>query len=209
MGFYRDHVVPHLVDWTCGTSGLDKWRARTCEGLSGTVVEIGFGTGHNVSHYPSAVGLVLAVEPSDRSMRLAEARISASRVPIRHAGIDGQTLTLADNSCDAALVTFALCTIPNPALALKELLRVLRPGGELHFLEHGRAPDDAVARWQVRIEPWERRLADGCHLTRDPTSMITDAGFEMIRCAQRYAKGPKPWSYFSAGVARKPTLERG
>ena len=118
-------------------------------------------------------------------------------------GLDGGSILLDDESCDAALCTFTLCTVPDPPRALRELHRVLRPGGRFHFLEHGIAPDDATVRWQRRLDPWERRLADGCSLTRDPLALVADAGFKVEVVRQRYAKGPKPWSYFTLGHATK------
>jgi ubiquinone/menaquinone biosynthesis C-methylase UbiE len=188
----------------CGVSEFDPWRARTTEGLTGRVVEIGFGSGLNVPHYPSDVDLVLAVEPASLARRIAEKRVAASQVPVEHVGLDGQHLPLEDDSCDAALCTFTLCTVPDPELALSEVRRVLRPGGEFHFLEHGLSPDPGVARWQHRLEPLQKRIADGCHLTRDAIALVQAAGFEMTRREQRYASGPKPWSYMTLGVAAAP-----
>ena len=204
MGFYQRQVVPRLVEWMCGASGFDKWRVRTAEGLSGRVVEIGFGSGLNLPHYPPEVETVLAVEPATVARRLAERRISEATMRVEHVGLDGQALPLDDASCDAALCTFTLCTVPDPAQALAELLRVLKPGGTVHFLEHGLSPDPGVARWQHRIEPFQRRVADGCHLTRDASSLVESAGFVMQRNEQRYVDGPKPWSWVTLGVAAKP-----
>lgn len=203
MGLYTEYVVPRIVNLACGSPQIDEWRATTCRTLTGTVVEIGFGSGLNVTHYPTTVTLVNAVEPSAVSMKLASRRIRDSTISIHQAGLDGQVLALPDASCDSALVTFTLCTIPDAPLALRELHRVLRPGGELHFLEHGLAPNRRVARWQHRLDPFERRVADGCHLTRDPLELVANAGFEIIWKVQRFAKGPKPWTYFTAGVAKK------
>jgi len=201
MGFYNERVVPRLVDLACGTSGLERWRRSTTDGLFGQVVEIGFGAGRNVPFYPEAVRVVYAVEPSKASMKLAYRRHAGTRVRIEHVGLDGGSIELADQSCDGALMTFTLCTVPDPGLVLSEVARVLRAGGRLHFLEHGVAPDPAVAAWQRRLDPWERRLADGCSLTRDARTLIERAGFTIERLEQRYVRGPKPWSYFTLGVA--------
>jgi ubiquinone/menaquinone biosynthesis C-methylase UbiE len=203
VGFYRQQVVPRLVDRMCGARGMTKWRAEAIEGLRGRVVEIGFGSGLNVELYPAEVDVVLAVEPAALARRLAEKRVVRSTVPVEHIGLDGQAIALDDDSCDGALSTFTLCTIPDPGRALGEVRRVLRPGGQFHFLEHGLSPDPGVAVWQRRIEPFQRRLADGCHLTRDPVAMIEEAGFTVVRSEQRYAQGPKAWSWFSVGVAEK------
>lgn len=204
MGFYRDNIVPRLVNWTCTSAGLKPWRDKACAGLSGSVIEIGFGSGANIEHYPESVEHVYAVEPAALSKRLARKRIEGSKIPISHVGLDGQEIPLADESCESALCTFTLCTIAQPDRALREIHRVLKPGGELHFLEHGLSPDASTARWQNRLDRFEQLIADGCRLTRDPVAMISAEGFEMIWSEQRYARGPRPWSYFSIGVAVKP-----
>lgn len=204
MGFYGEQVLPRLVDLVCTGAAMDKWRAEATDGLRGRVVEIGFGSGANVAHYPAEVDLVLAVEPAAVARRLARRRTAGSRIPVELAGADGQSMRIADASCDGALVTFTLCTLPDPAAALDEVRRVLRPGGALHFLEHGISPDRGVAAWQRRLDPLERRLAGNCHLTRDAVTLVTAGGFEIERCRQAYAAGPRPWSYFTVGVAVAP-----
>ncbi len=144
-------------------------RDRVCARLSGAVVEVGFGSGLNVPHYPAGVTAIAAIEPSDVAWRLAAERVASSAVPVRRAGFDGQALPFEDDTFDSALSTWTLCTIPDVGAALAELRRVLRPDGTLHFVEHGLAPDDSVLRWQRRLEPVQKRLAGGCHLTRvDP-----------------------------------------
>ena len=200
MPFYREQVVPRLVALTCGAKGLAGLRERTAAGLTGRVVEIGFGSGLNVPHYPDSVEEVLAVEPSATAFRLAGGRIGASAVPVEQIGTDGQALPLDDASCDGALCTFSLCTIPDVELALAEVRRVLRPGGRLHFLEHGLAPDARVASFQHRVEPLQHRIADGCHLTRDPVALTCGAGFVVEEVDQRYGAGPKAWAYLTRAV---------
>jgi ubiquinone/menaquinone biosynthesis C-methylase UbiE len=203
VGLYASLVMPHVVNRTCAAAMLDPWRARACEGLHGTVVEVGFGPGLNVAHYPATVRRVHAVEPASRAWRLAAPRVARSPVPIELAGLDGHELALEDDSCDSALVTFTLCTLRDAPRALGELHRVLRPGGTLHLLEHGLAPDRSTARWQRFLDPLERRVADGCRLTREPLRLVAAAGFETSWSEQRYARGPKPWSYFTVAAARK------
>jgi ubiquinone/menaquinone biosynthesis C-methylase UbiE len=203
MGFYEERVLPRLVDKMCGAGDMDRWRRKATEGLAGTVVEIGFGSGLNVPEYPPEVELVYAVEPAELGRRLAEPRIAASSVRVEHVGLRGESLPLDDASCDAALCTFTLCTIPGVERALAEVHRVVRPGGTFHFLEHGIAPDAGIERWQRRIEPVQKRLAGGCHLTRDPVALVTAAGFTVEHVESRFAKGPKPWSFFTVGVARR------
>jgi SAM-dependent methyltransferase len=144
---------------------------------------------------------VLAVEPAMVARKLAAKRIEVGGVKVEHIGLDGQDIALEDASCDSALSTFTLCTVADPAKVLSELRRVLRPQGRLHFLEHGLSPDESVARWQHRLDPWQSRFAGGCHLTRDAVTLVSGAGFQVVRAERRYAKGPKPWSWFTVGAA--------
>lgn len=203
MGLYRDHVLPRLVDTTCGIAPLEPLRRRVCAGLRGEVLEIGFGSGLNLPSYPPSVTRVRAVEPADLAWRLATDRRAASPVPVDRAGLDGERLDLDDASLDAALVTFSLCTIPDPAAALAEVRRVLRPGGTLHVLEHGLAPDADVRRWQRRLEPIQKRMAGGCHLTRQPGVMLETAGFTGVELDHFYLPdAPRPLGALSLGTAR-------
>jgi ubiquinone/menaquinone biosynthesis C-methylase UbiE len=202
LGVYAEHVVPRIMNVACGTKQSRPLRERVCAGLHGQVVEIGFGSGHNVPFYPDTVQRVAAIEPSHLSWRLAQDRVSASTVTVEQSGLDGQSLPFADNSFDAALSTWTLCTIPDPALALSELRRVLRPGGTLHFIEHGLAPDESVQRWQRRLEPLNKRLAGGCHLTRPILDLLETAGFSVEQVEVFYEAGaPKSMAADSLGVA--------
>lgn len=205
MTFYREQVVPRLINVVCGASRNDPLRRRVCEPLQGVVMELGFGSGHNVPFYPAAVTRVDAVEPADVGWRLAARRVAASTVPVRRAGLDGQTLPLADDSYDAVLSTWSLCTIPDVAVALREVRRVLRPGGTFRFVEHGLAPDPAVRRWQHRLEPVQRRVAGGCHLTRPILQTLTDAGFGIADVDVFYEPGaPKVLGALALGTAISP-----
>ncbi|MFK0254978.1 class I SAM-dependent methyltransferase [Streptomyces sp. NPDC090445] len=207
MGWYADQVVPRIVNAACGAGIARPLRRRVCAGLHGDVVEIGFGTGHNVPFYPSAVTGVAAVEPSDVGWGLARDRVRASAVPVRRTGLDGQSLPFGDDTFDTALSTWTLCTIPDAGAALREVRRVLKPGGTLHFVEHGLAPeeDEGVRRWQRRLEPVNKRLLGGCHLTRSTVGMLQDAGFVITALDVFYEQGtPKPLAAFSLGVALSP-----
>jgi ubiquinone/menaquinone biosynthesis C-methylase UbiE len=168
------------------------------------VIELGFGSGLNVPYYPPEVTGVWTVDPSAVGMKLAQKRIAASPVPVHEGGLDGARLDFPDDRFDAALSTMTLCTIPDAAGALAEVRRVLKPETSLHFAEHGLAPDDKVARFQHRFDPWQQRLAGGCHLARDMRALLTDAGFEIEELVTRYIKGPKAWSYMYIGRARSP-----
>jgi ubiquinone/menaquinone biosynthesis C-methylase UbiE len=205
VGFYEEQVLPRLTDKLCGNAGMERWRRRAVEGLEGTVLELGSGSGPNFHLYPEAVSHVHAVEPSAVARQLAQRRPERSGLRVDYVDLrDGQDLPLEDASCDGALSTFVLCTIPDVSRTLSELRRVLRPGGRFNFLEHGRAPDPGVLRWQQRIEPVQRRCAGGCHLTRDVRWLVSEAGFRFDRIESRYAKGPKPWTWFTLGSAVNP-----
>jgi ubiquinone/menaquinone biosynthesis C-methylase UbiE len=191
-----------LIDRICGDRELAPLRERVCAGLSGEVVELGFGSGTNVPFYPAAVTRVRAIEPADLAWRIAGTRLADSAVRVERAGTDAQRLPLADASADAALVTFTLCTVPDPLAALDELRRVLVPGGRLHFLEHGLAPDAAVRKWQRRVEPVQKRLAGGCHLTRPMVELVEQGGFVVESVDEFYLdSGPKFGGACSLGVA--------
>ncbi len=202
MGIYREQVLPRVVNVACGMKNVEPFRQRVCERLEGDVVEIGFGSGLNVPFYPPAVKSVAAVEPADVGWSLAAERLSATSVPVTRAGLDGQVLDLPDNGCDAALSTWTMCTIPDIYAALAELRRVLKPGGTLHFLEHGLAPDESVRRWQHRLEPVQKRVFGGCHLTRPITDLVTNAGFTITDVEAYYEEGtPKFLGANSLGAA--------
>ena len=203
---WNEQVVPRLADRALRGDEIGELRASTCAGLTGRVLEIGFGGGLNVRFYPAEVTSVSAVEPSDVGWRLSERRRARSHVPVERTGLDGQRLTERDDSCDSALSTFTLCSIPDVAAALQEVRRVLRPGGRLHVLEHGLAPEPGVQRWQRRLEPVQRRLAGGCHLTRDVPALLTSAGFVLETLEAAYLAGTagpgRPWGYGYRAVAR-------
>jgi ubiquinone/menaquinone biosynthesis C-methylase UbiE len=189
----------------CGRAEHDPIRRRTAAELHGRVVEIGFGSGHNVPFYPDAVESVSAVEPADLGWKLASKRLARATVPVLRAGLDGQQLPFEDDSFDTALSTWTMCTIPDIDAALRELRRVLIPGGTVHFVEHGLAPDAKVQTWQHRLDPVQSTLFGGCHLDRDIRGTIERAGFEIRYLDTFYQHpGPKFVAALSLGVAVSP-----
>ena len=205
MGFYGEQVLPRIINVACGVKAAEPLRRRVCEGLAGDVIEIGFGSGLNVPFYPTAITRLAAVEPADLGWKLADKRLAATSVMVQRSGLDGQSLPFQDHSYDAALSTWTLCTIPDVAGALGELRRVLKPGGTLHFVEHGLAPDERVRRWQHRFEPVQKRVFGGCHLTRPIADLLTTAGFTITEFDVFYEKkAPKFEGAYSLGTALSP-----
>jgi ubiquinone/menaquinone biosynthesis C-methylase UbiE len=204
MGIYRNRVLPRLQDKVMNSPDNRELRARVCAGLSGEVVEIGFGTGLNLPHYPATVTRIAAVEPSQLCVRIAQPRIAESPVPVSLVGVSGESLALPSAAYDAAVSTWTLCTISDVEAALSEIRRVLRPGGRFHFVEHGHAPEASVARWQRRIEPVWKRIAGGCHLSRPIGELIERAGLRLDRLDTFYQdREPRVFGYTFEGVATK------
>ena len=202
MSFYGERILPRIVNAVMDTKQTRVIRERVCADLAGDVVEIGFGTGHNLPYLPPTVQSLRAVEPAGLGVELAKQRIATAGFPVQVVGLDGQALPLEDASADAVLCTWSLCTIPDPVAAVREMRRVLRPGGRLHFVEHGRSPDESVRRWQDRLNGIQRRMAGGCHLNRDIPAILADGGMRITDLETFYGKGePKPYGYLYEGRA--------
>ena len=202
MGLYDDRVLPHIINMVMNTKQTRAIRQRVCADLEGEVLEIGFGTGHNLPFMPAGVTRLLAVEPSGRSVQLARERMAATPVNVEVVGLDGQRIPVGDESVDAVLCTWSLCTIPDGVAAVREARRVLRPGGRFHFVEHGAASDANVCRWQDRLNPIQNRVAGGCNLNRDITGIIEAGGFKVTKIDRYYSPGePKAFGSMYEGVA--------
>ncbi|MGA8246491.1 MAG: class I SAM-dependent methyltransferase [Nocardioides sp.] len=205
MAWWTEQVVPRVTDLSLRGHAVGDSRARACAGLSGRVLELGFGSGLNLLHLPLEVSLVGAVEPSDTGWRLSERRRIRTPIPVERVGLDGQSVAAEDASYDSALCTFTLCTIPDPLAALAEVRRLVRPGGTFHFLEHGLATDPKTVRWQHRLDRWQQRVAGGCHLTRDAGALVEAAGMQLESLetgALPGFSGPQALAFGYLGVAR-------
>ena len=201
MGLYRDQILPRGINLVMRGREFAGPRARAAAGLEGEVLEIGFGSGLNIPYYPAGLKRVRAVDPAVAGRRLAARRAAACVVPIEYAGSDAQVLPAGDRSVDSVLSTWTLCTIPDAAQALAEIVRVLRPGGAFSFVEHGLAPDARVARLQQRLTPFQRRAFGGCHLDRRIDQLVAAAGLEVTRLDTYYMAGPRALGYTFEGVA--------
>jgi len=203
VGLYADHVLPRGIAWGMSGEKFREQRAACFQGVAGRVLEVGFGAGLNLPHYPGGVDELLAVEPAAVNRKLAARRVAAAPFPVRFVGGEGGAIPLEDESVDHVTSTWTLCTIADLPRALSEMRRVLKPDGRLHFLEHGLSPDEGVARWQHRLDRIQSFLFGGCHLNRRIDDLVRAAGFEIETLERRYMDGPRFLSYLYEGRARK------
>jgi ubiquinone/menaquinone biosynthesis C-methylase UbiE len=203
MALYTDHILPRIMNWAMGTSFIAEERKKALSEVSGRVLEIGFGSGHNLPYYSSRVQGLVAIDPSAVSAKLARKRILMASFPVEYLALEGEKIFAPDASFDSVVSTFTLCTIPDVTAALRQLRRVLKPDGTFYFLEHGKSPDPAVSRRQNRLNRFQKRLCGGCNLNRDMKQLIQDAGFQMSTMETHYGKGPKFASYLYTGSARR------
>jgi len=203
LGFYARHILPFCLDKACSIGPIEKQRAKIVPLAKGRVLEIGIGSGLNLPHYdPAKVSAVIGVDPDEHIWARSKARREAADFKIERIGLSGEDIPMESGSADTVVVTYSLCTIPDPVKALREMRRILKPGGEILFSEHGRAPDGGVAKWQARIDPIWSKLAGGCHSGRDIPGLFTQAGIETVELHHQYIPGPKVLSYNYWGRAR-------
>jgi ubiquinone/menaquinone biosynthesis C-methylase UbiE len=202
MSFYTDHVVPHLIQAAMRQEKLAVYRHRLLSLAEGRVLEIGVGSGLNLPHYPGKVMEVIGLDPSAKLLSMAEKAAVGNPVPVELLRGSAEAIPMEDESVDTLVTTWTLCSIPDVMRALSEMRRILRPNGTLLFVEHGRAPDPQVRRWQDRLTPLWRRIGGGCHLNRAIAQLIDDAGFRIERMDTSYMKGPRPLTFMYEGAAR-------
>jgi len=203
MGLYSDHILPRVLNWGMGASFIAEERKKAVSDVSGRVLEIGFGSGHNLPYYSSRVTSVIAIDPSAVGAKLARKRILMASFPVEYLPLEGEKIFAPDASFDSVVSTFTLCTIPDVTSALRQLRRVLKPDGTFYFLEHGRSWDPSVLRRQNLLNRFQRRLCGGCNLNRDMQQLIRDAGFEISAMEKYYGKGPRFASCLYRGSARR------
>jgi len=202
MNFYDDRILPVLIDLSMRNKQLRPYRERIAGDAEGCVLEVGIGSGLNLPFYGRKVKRLLGLEPSPRL--LSRARQKTRELPYTAELMEGsaEALRLEDRSIDTVVMTWTLCTIPDAPLALNEIRRVLKPGGKLLFVEHGRAPDAGVRRWQDRLTPLWKKIGGGCHLNRPIAKLIEGAGFAIDRLETGYIPGPKPMTFMYTGNAK-------
>ena len=202
MGFYQERILPHLIQMAMRQGNLMKYRRRVIGAAEGRVLEIGIGSGLNLPLYGAAASQIIGLDPSPELLAVARARTKRLSNPVELIEGSAEAIALADRSIDTVVMTWTLCSIPDSARALAEARRVLKPGGRLLFVEHGRSPDANVRRWQDRLTPIWKRIGGGCHLNRPIGALIAGAGFRIERLDTGYMKGPKPMTFMYEGSAR-------
>jgi len=201
VSFYNDHILPHLINLAMRNRELTPYRERVVSRAEGRVLEIGIGSGLNLPFYGTRVEQIIGLEPAARLLEMAQDRSGRSKQPVTFVSGSAEAIPLDDHSIDTVVTTWTLCSIPDAVGALKEMRRVLRPGGQLLFVEHGLAPEDTIQKWQNRLTPLWKRIGGGCHLNRPIRALIESAGFNITSLDTGYVKGPKPMTFLYEGRA--------
>ena len=202
MNLYERYVLPRLIDLAMRNKVVEAERARLIPRATGRVLEIGIGSGLNLPFYGGAVERLYAIDPRRELWALARHRLARVSFPDEFVEASAERIPMNDRSVDTVVMTWTLCSIPEPRLAVLEMERVLRPGGQLLFVEHGLAPDARVVLWQHQLNPLWKRIAGGCNLNRKIDTLLLDGGFRLAESAPSYVTGLKPMTYLYRGVAR-------
>jgi ubiquinone/menaquinone biosynthesis C-methylase UbiE len=203
MSWYDRYVLPRLIDAACSQPPMQALRARYVPRAAGDVLEMGIGSGLNLVHYSSAVRSITGLDPAIELTARAETRARRIAAPVTLLRVSGEEIPAPDARFDSLVCTWTLCSIPNVHAALREMRRVLKPGGRLFFVEHGRAPEPGVQRWQRRLEPLWKKIGGGCHLTRAADELIAAAGFRIVEREAGYQPGPRFAAFMTHGVAER------
>ena len=202
MNFYDRWILPTVIDFAMRQEQLGKYRREVVAAATGRVLEVGVGSGLNLAYYGGQVEMVVGIDPSPRLLSIARQRAVAAGVRVCLLQGSAAAIPLGDQSIDTVVMTWTLCSIPDPSAALREMRRVLKPGGKLVFVEHGLSPEPGVERWQHRLTPIWCHLAGGCHLDRKVDGLVRASGFELTRLRTEYAAGPRPVTYMYLGCAQ-------
>ncbi len=202
MGFYAKHILPLCLDKACGIKPISKQREKVVPYAQGVVLEIGIGSGQNLPFYnPDKVSKIIGVDPDDHIWKRSSKRRKQCQIEVERIGLSGEDIPLDKNTTDTVVVTYSLCTIPDPIKALREMSRILKPGGQILFTEHGKAPDANIHKWQKRIDPAWKKIAGGCHSGRNIPELFHKADLKFGSLEEMYIPGPKVLSYNYWGAA--------
>ncbi len=205
MGFYDRYILPKVIDMACGAKPIARQRQKVVPRARGRVLEIGIGSGLNLPYYdPAKVDHVIGLDPAAEMLRYAKRRSAALPFTVEYLPVKGEAIPLEANSVDTVLITYTLCTIPDPVAALEGMRRVLKPAGRLIFCEHGKAPDAAVRRWQDRLIPLWGWIGGGCNLNRDIPALIEAAGFAIDDLDTQYLPGTPRFAGFNYWGSARP-----
>ena len=201
MSFYDDRILPHVINLAMSNRQLLPYRERVLSAARGRVLEIGIGSGLNLPFYGANVEEILGLDPVTRLIAMARRAANRSKTAVTFITGSAEAIPIDDRSIDTVLTTWTLCSIPNAVGALREMRRVLKPGGQLLFVEHGLAPEETVRKWQHRLTPIWKRIGGGCHLDRPIGALVESAGFRITRLDTGYMKGPRPMTFLYEGRA--------
>lgn len=201
MGLYERWILPRLTDLSMRQKVLGPYRSRAVAGAFGRVLEVGIGSGRNLAFYPREATEIIGVDPSAELLRMAEREARRTQRHVQLIERSAEEIPLDDQAADTAVVSWSLCTVPDPIAALREVRRILKPSGQLFFVEHGWSPEPKVQAWQNRLTPIWRRCAGGCHLNRKVDRIIREAGFAVLDLHTGYAKGPRAMAFMYEGRA--------
>ena len=203
MGFYSQKILPYLLDWSLSDSSFAKYRQEVLAEVEGEVLEIGFGTGLNLSYYPEKIRKIITVDNNPGVHKLAQKRIEKSSITVDHKILSGEHLPMVDNTFDSVVSTWTLCSIKKVEQALEEIYRVLKPGGKFFFIEHGLSSEPEIQAWQNRLNPVQKIIGDGCHINRNMQKII-EQQFKQVSLEEFYVENaPKVAGYMYKGVAIK------
>jgi ubiquinone/menaquinone biosynthesis C-methylase UbiE len=201
MGLYENWILPRLTDLAMRNREATRYRSQVVPRARGRVLEVGVGSGLNLSFYGPEVESLTALDPSEELLRMASRKAERVSFRVEFCNCSSESIPAADAAFDTVISTWTLCTIPDPVKALKEMKRVLKPGGSVLFVEHGLAPEASVRAWQGRLNPVWRRVTGGCNLNRRIDALVRSAGLTITRLENEYAKGLRPMSYIYSGEA--------
>jgi ubiquinone/menaquinone biosynthesis C-methylase UbiE len=203
MGFYSERILPYFLDRSLSSPILARYRQRALANVRGEVLEIGFGTGLNLPYYPPSIRRITAIDTNPAIHQFARQRMAASPITVDYQVLSGEHLPMPDGMFDSVVSTFTLCSIADVEKALRELYRVLKPGGQFIFVEHGLSNEPKIQRWQHRLTPIQKVVAGGCHLDRNIRQLVARQ-FDGLELDEGYAEAmPKLAAYLYTGVASK------